>query len=407
MLVLASGSARRVVEKALVPAPIIMLLLIFFVLPPWSPSHLVSGPYKYLYADEAAAVHILNTDRVLYYKEGVTGTVAVKQRGENRFLTIGGKVEASSDIEDMATQILIGQIPMFIAKDPKDTLVIGLASGVTVGSVARHPVRRIDAVEISYEVKDAVSFFSDINYDVLSDERVHLIMGDGRNHLLLTDQMYDVIISEPSNPWMAGIGSLYTREFFHLAQKKLRPGGVMAQWVQTYQIPLPMLKSIIRTYADVFPHISLWLTGPVDLLILGSNDPLVMDIEEMKRKMRIPKVQADLERIGLGQWWHIIQRALAEGPILRQAIHAAPIHTDDRTFLEFDLPKMLHKNTLMQNEIWIEALMRSGASPSPFRGSVLIADEDRTTFARAQAAFAAHMAITVQGWRNVMARKGM
>ena len=248
--------------------------------------------------------------------------------------------------------------------------------------------KRIDSVEISYEVSEAAALFSHVNHNVLTDERVDLIIQDARNHLLLTDRLYDVIISEPSNPWMAGIGNLYTAEFFKLARERLRPGGLMGQWIETYNIPNSILKSIIRTYASVFSHVSLWAFGDNDLLLIGSASPVRINVEDLKKRLVDEKVRADLLRINSHRWWQLIKKAVADGEILRRAVQDAPIHTDDRPFLEYELPKSLHTDTKLENAAWIGGLIRQGAQPSPAKGSVIVAAEDLEILARAQAAVA-------------------
>src|SRR5205823_2577097 len=97
------------------------------------------------------------------------------------------------------------------------------------------------------------------------------IVGDGRSHLLLTRHQYDVIVSEPSNPWMAGVAALFTREFFEAARARLQPDGVLCQWAHTYDISNRDLRSIVRTFASVFPQGTMWLVGEGDLLLVGAN----------------------------------------------------------------------------------------------------------------------------------------
>lgn len=242
--------------------------------------------------------------------------------------------------------------------------MIGLASGVTLGAVAQHPVKKIDCLEISYEVKEAARFFNDINHHVLMDDRVNIIIQDGRNHLLLSDQQYDVIISEPSNPWMAGIANLYTQEFFEIARKRLRPNGLMGQWVEAYHMPNHLLQSVVRTYAEVFPYVSLWVTDvndPGDLLLLGSDNPIRTDVKELERRLSVPGVRSDLFRYNAHLWWQIMQRALSGGPILKESVGGAPLHTDDRPFLEYELPKTVHRATWLENGEWLRSMINQGS----------------------------------------------
>ncbi len=195
-----------------------------------------------------------------YYEEGATATVAVRQAAGTTSLSIDGKVDASN-AGDMLTQRLLAHVPLLLHPNPKTVAVLGLGSGVTLGSALTHPVERADVLEISPEVVEASRFFEPENGAALSDPRTRLILGDGRTHILLGQTQYDAIISEPSNPWMAGIAALFTQEFFEAAKARLTPGGVLCQWAHTYDISGDDLKSIVATFASVFPDATLWLVG--------------------------------------------------------------------------------------------------------------------------------------------------
>ena len=189
-----------------------------------------------------------------------------------RSLVIDGKVDASN-MGDMLTQRLLGLLPVLLHRDPQELCVIGLGSGVTAGSaLARGTVRRADVVEISPEVVQGVARSSSAKTGgVLDAPGVRLIVGDGRSHLLLTRRRYDVIVSEPSNPWMAGIAALFTREFFEAARARLQPDGLLCQWAHTYDMSQADLQSIVQTFASVFPQATMWLVGEGDLLLIGTN----------------------------------------------------------------------------------------------------------------------------------------
>ena len=402
ILLWVSGFNRAGVKAGFTLGSLLIIIVIIGFTPAWQQQNLSSGPYKYFYRNEAMAQRDLRELELLYYREGVTGTVAVKRRGNRKMLMISGKVDASSGPVDMVTQVLIGHIPLLMAKDPKDVLVIGLASGVTLGAVAQHPVEKIDCLEISYEVKEAARFFNDINHDVLSDDRVNLIIQDGRNHLLLSDQQYDVIISEPSNPWMAGIANLYTQEFFETARKRLRPNGVMGQWIEAYHIPNHLLKSIVRTYAEVFPYVSLWVTDvndPGDILLLGSAYPIRTDVKELKRRLAVSNVRSDLFRYNSHLWWQVMQRAISGGRILKESVIGEPFHTDDRPFLEFELPKTFHKVTWPENGEWLSSMINRGSQRYFTQQFINLSQEDQILLSAAQWAIAAEY--------KVMGREGI
>lgn len=303
---------------------------------------LSSGPYKYLYSSKEDAERVLQNREVLFYKEGVTATVAVTKTGEQLALSIDGKVDASLGA-DMDTQILLAHLPLLASPDPRRVCVVGLASGVTLGSVETYRnVETIDCVEISPEVIEACSFFTEYNNDPLSDPRVSLAVHDARNFLKMTDHSYDVIISEPSNPWMSGASALFTAEFFESCSSRLEPGGILCQWLQAYAIPTPLLKSVIATFCGAFQHVALWMPLTGDLILLGSDAPLVFDPELVAGRMSSDGPRQDLERIHLSSWDELVGMSVGSGRDLCGAVAGAPVQTDSRPLLEFALPRTLH-----------------------------------------------------------------
>ena len=219
-----------------------------FILPSWSEKVMSSGPYMNVESyreytqnadiswNDLSQLAEYNTKRtnLIYYKEGINTTVSVTNdsRG-NLFLGVNGKTDASNS-RDMPTQKLLAHIPLLMHPEPEDVCLIGLGSGITLGSIEQYPVKQIDCVEISPAVVEAAEFFTSFNKNALEDSRLEIIYEDGRNHLSLTDKTYDVIISEPSNPWIAGIGNLFTVEFFETCRSKLKDRGIICIRVQSY-----------------------------------------------------------------------------------------------------------------------------------------------------------------------------
>jgi spermidine synthase len=330
-------------DKSLVTVSVFVLAVGVILAPKIDHKKLSSGPYKYLYADSEEADRVLENRELLYYKEGVTATVAVTRTGGQLALTIDGKVDASLGA-DMDTQILLAHLPLLLSQSPEKVLVVGLASGMTLGSAERHTeVNSIECVEISPEVIEACAFFSDYNYDPLSDPRLNLVIQDARNFMKMTDHTYDVIISEPSNPWMSGASALFTKEFFESCLSRLENGGIHCQWLQGYAIPTPLLLSVIATFCEVFPHVGLWMPLKGDLILLGSNAPFVIDPDQIARRMSAEDVRRDLERIGLSSWDELAGMNVGAGDGLCGAALGAPVQTDSRPLLEFALPKTLHR----------------------------------------------------------------
>ena len=203
--------------------------------------------------------------------EGVNDSIAVVRTDNNVALRINGKVDASTD--DARTQLLLGHLGAAFHPAPRRVLVIGFGSGMTASAVARYPdVEKIDCVEIEPAVIRAAPYLESLNRNVLKDSRLHVIFDDARNFLLTTREKYDLIISEPSNPWIAGIATLFTDEYYAAARQRLAPGGTFVQWLQAYSIAPADLRMIVATFAPHFSEVTLWRAGETDLLLLGRTD---------------------------------------------------------------------------------------------------------------------------------------
>ena len=303
---------------------------------------------------------MLRAGTLEYYKEGAAGTVSVRLLTGTRSLAIDGKVDASN-AGDMLTQRLLGLLPVIIHGHAEEVCIIGLGSGVTADA-ARAPgtVRHAAVGEISPEVVEASHHFDAENGRVLAQPGVRLIVGDGRSHLLLTPRRYDVIVSEPSNPWMAGVASLFTREFFEAARSKLKPGGLLCQWAHTYDISPADLRSIVRTFTSVFPQATLWLVGDGDLLLIGANaDAIVPRLAAVDAGARQGRTAALLAPVGVteGTAPFALLSLYAGGPaeIARYAGDAL-IQTDDRTVLEYSAPRGIYGRAKDENVVAIRAL---------------------------------------------------
>jgi len=305
----------------------------------WDLAALTSGPYLHRGASA--------DKRVIYYADGADLTVAVRQSRHDPdalTLTVNGKPDASTGVEDMITQLLLGHVPALLSPAGNDVCVIGLGSGMTLHALACYPhCRRLDCVELSAEVLAAVAYFKPFIADVLDDPRVRLIRNDGRNHLLLADQQYDLIVSEPSNPWLAGVANLFTREFFALCRQRLRTGGRLALWMQGYSLSVDDFRLIVRTLFSVFPQVALWELSEHDYLLLASSERSLVGLDELLRRFALPRVRTDLWRIGIWQPAGLLGHFITADQPLRRWAGAGRLHTDDNTSLEFTAPLSLYR----------------------------------------------------------------
>jgi spermidine synthase len=315
------------------------VLLAMFLLPRWDMAAMTAGAYKYAPYYAASEGPRLTSKRPLFLREGPSGTVAIRKEGPSQVLSIDGKVDASDAGGDLLTEKLLANLPLALAADAKRVCVIGLASGVTAGAVLTHRVQSLDILEISAEIVSASHFFDGVNGKPLEDRRTSLLVNDGRNHLALTSVKYDLIVSEPSNPWIAGMNSLFTRDFFHIARSRLSERGVFAQWFHIYNMPKNDLQSLLRAFVEEFPSAMLWQLNDGDVLLTGfANPPSPL----MRLASSIPSDAVSNPRFLLNLY------QMRDGDIRRFAGAAAP-NTDDNSILEFHGQKDLHTQTDVSN----------------------------------------------------------
>ncbi|MFC1498845.1 fused MFS/spermidine synthase [Verrucomicrobiota bacterium] len=334
-------------RRLLISAAVIGLCVIGQVaIPKWDVSRMTFGPYVQVrkLSDEIIASKTFlqkeaEKHELIFHKEGISATVTVREteKGE-RVLFINGKPDASSSA-DLPTQIMVAHVPLLLHPHPERVLVVGLASGITLGSTLRHPVKTLDCVEISPEILKVCSYFDKHNYGAMNDPRLNIIIQDGRNHMSFTDKKYDVIISEPSNPWISGISDLYTREFFELCRERLTDQGVVCVWLESYTINKDNFQSIITTFRSVFPEMNLWSPKAWDYVLIGAKDGFSVDYGEFCERISAPSVLSDFGRIGIRSVPDFLGDLVMGRNGVKRIAAGASIHTDDNALLEFSNPR--------------------------------------------------------------------
>ena len=320
--------------------------------PAWQPERMSFGFVRLLRAYEFGGEglvhrilekigHSAQLERLLFYKEGRVATVTVLETGDRRALLINGKTDATTGSgEDMAQQVMVGQVPLLLAPRAASVCVVGYGSGVTTHAVLTHPIRRALTLELEGAVIEAAPFFEAAAHRPLADPRSRLVVEDAGTYLRSTRENFDVIISEPSNPWIAGVGNLFTREFYQEARRRLNPGGVFCQWIQTYSVSPATLSTVFRTVTTTFPRGQLfYVESSGDLIILAAPDrDLVLNRASMEAVFARPGVAEDFARIGI----HSVNDVLGayRGRLDRVARDAGPgpINTDDNSWLEHEAP---------------------------------------------------------------------
>lgn len=277
---------------------------------------------------------------LLFSEDGLNASIAVVQSENSLVLRTNGKADAST--ADRITQLMLGHLGMVFHPAPRKVLIIGFGSGMTVSAVARYQqVQQIDCVEIEPAVLHAAPFLKPLNRGVLSDPRLRIIVDDARNFLFTTTEKYDLIISEPSNPWIAGVASLFTAEFYRQAKEHLAPGGMLVQWVQLYSIFPQDLKMVLGTLARQFPQVSVWRGTLGDALLLAQSEAGALSLDRLRGLWPDHSLHEDYTAIGLLRPEGLIAMYLLDDADTRRLTAGASINTDDLTRLEYRAPRAL------------------------------------------------------------------
>lgn len=355
MVVLFVDSMRTTAKKIVIVSSAIVVAISYSLFASdWSKLMFYSGVFRLAVKQDVSVPKSYNEfvsrtyqKNDLYYKEGTTATVAVVDAvalgKRQNILIINGKSDASS-VGDLPTQILLAQLPMLLHSKPDTVLIIGYGSGVTAGSVLTHDVSSVDCVEISPEVMEASVHFDHVNGKPLNDPRFHVYLEDAHAYLSLSRKTYDVIISEPSNPWITGIGNLYSADFFKQCKEQLRSDGLMVQWFHLYEIDDEIFKLVLRTFQQEFPFTTVWHSLRNDVLLIGAQRPLLFSMESLRRKAMNEKVSRDLARINLN---HIPSLLSMQSLSSRQAKEYAGVgivNTEDKPYLEYYAPRAFFSN---------------------------------------------------------------
>ena len=288
-------------------------------------------------------------NRIVYYREGAEATVSVRDVGEERLLVINGKTDGSR-FGDRRTQLLLAHLPLLMHSTAKDVLMIGLGTGMSAAAAATHEqIENLSVVEISPEVVEASGYFLPENDGVLDDPRVRLIADDARSLLLRSREEYDVILSEPSNPWITGVANLFTHEFFTLAGRRLADGGIMAQWFHTYGMQEEDLRSVLASFAAAFPEVNVWVPQLGDLLIVGSRTPRAVSLHRLGTLLQSESGGRQLRAIEIESPAAIAGLFLFDDAAIRRFVSSAPLNTDDHPRVEFNAPRSLYSETTIAN----------------------------------------------------------
>jgi spermidine synthase len=314
----------------------------------------------------------ISVDRrsLVWEEDGRESSVALSAT-EDLALIINGKADGSAR-NDAPTQVMSGMLSAMLLPNPRSACVIGLGTGSTAGWLSTIPaMERVDVFEIEPAVVEMSSMYAPVNQDVLRRPNVRIQVGDAREILLASDETYDLIFSEPSNPYRAGIASLYTREFYGVAKNRLRRGGIFAQWVQTYAVDAETIRTVYATMRTAFPHVDTWWTTESDLLLVASLEPITYDADALRARLATSPYREAAHAAWRAETVEgLFSHFVASNAFGALVSRGASLNTDDRTTIEFSFARSLSTSSFGLSQI-LDAARRSGHSrPERLRGAV-------------------------------------
>jgi spermidine synthase len=285
-------------------------------------------------------------ERVLTQSEGVNEIITITETtGKGRRLMTNGHAMSATWPLSQRYMRALAHVPLLMIDNPERLLVIGFGVGNTTAAATLHPtVNRVEVADLSRNVLNHATFFSSVNNNVLKDPRVAVYVNDGRHHLQVQPlESYDLIALEPPPIGYAGVASLYSEEFYALAQTRLKPNGFISQWLPSYQVPTETTLSMIRAFIDVFPRSVLLSGAQADLILIGAKDRIEIDPNRLLTAMsRRPAARADLARLDLGTPREIVGMFLGSAERLADASRDAVPVTDDRPVQEYGVRSLLN-----------------------------------------------------------------
>jgi hypothetical protein len=299
---------------------------------------------------------------LIWEAEGIESSIGITAPDGLAFV-VNGKNDGNA-IGDAGTQIGVAILGAVLHQAPKNGLVIGLGTGESAGWLAAMPgVERVDVVELEPAIDEMARRSSELNQDALHHPKVRRIYNDGREHVLTTGEKYDVILSEPSNPYRAGVASLYTAEFYRAIRDRLAPDGLFVQWVQAYEVDEFTVNTVLATARSVFDHVEVWQTIPGDLQVVCSQTPIEYSAESLRRRIAEP-VTSEALRVA----WNVddlegfLAHFLGNADFVDDLVQgdAILLNTDDRNFLEYGFAKTVGMDTQFSASALREAAVRQG-----------------------------------------------
>ena len=308
---------------------------------------------------------------VIWEKEGRESSVALIASADLAFV-VNGKIDGSAR-GDAGTQVMIGLLGATLHPNPRKSLVVGLGTGSTSGWLAEVPsMQRVDTIELEPVVLDVARACAPVNANVLKNPKSRVVIADAREVLLNSADTYDLIASEPSNPYRAGIASLFTAEFYRAAERRLAPGGYFLQWIQSYAIHAETMQTIYATITSVFPSVQTWWTSGGDFLLIASREPITVDADVLRARIASEPFRTALHNVWRAETAEQLLGHMAANETYARAAakEATALNTDDRTVIEFGFARSIDASATLLGQIARSARELHLNRPVRVRGTV-------------------------------------
>ena len=313
----------------------------------FDPRQLSSGVYR------SGNPRLNDEMRMLYYQDGKTASVTLFASPSGVFsVATNGKVDAGVQMAegqratpDEATMLLSGALPMAYHPDARTAAVIGLGSGITSHTLLANPaIERVDTIEIEQAMVEAAQGFGKRVARAFEDPRSNIIIDDAKSYLAGQRRRYDIIVSEPSNPWISGVGNLFSREFYRFIPRVIAEDGVFVQWLQLYEIDEPLVVSALQGLLEQFPHVEAYLTNSADLLMVASQKPLLKN-PDLAGLYNMP-LSEELIRINLHDAEQLQLRQIGDHRLLTAItkMYPGPVNSDYHPVLSLQAPSTRFKH---------------------------------------------------------------
>jgi spermidine synthase len=297
--------------------------------------------------------------QILFRKDGMcANVVVVEYPDKQRALFTNGHIDASDTANDMPTQILLPSIPLLLHPHPLTMADVGWGSGCTMGYALLFPIENMVCAEIEPSVVETSSFFHHVNLAPEKDKRLRIEINDGRNYLLATEEKFDVISSEPSNPWQAGVCNLYTKEYFQICHDRLKPGGIFAMWWQFNEVPHDDLARVFAALKKIFKHVVVFQTFPGDIAACASDEPIKINLQAVEQCLKSnPQLRRNLAAHAHLEFPEdLALRVCITDEAIDKLLSGVQPNTDDRNYIEFDVSRTYEQKLYSQeNYEWMTA----------------------------------------------------